>query len=179
MTASDRIMRHWIVWLENIHNSVTMLQLNVEGVKKKSWTKEVSYQKSQTTQTQPQEAKLFLVWFSSREFACLSYRNVECRPTRVMPLPVIGDCRAFPPWRSSMERLQGLDLSRPASRLFSTESPSNLFQTDRQTDFILWDAKIVKKRSSTKVLKSSGLDKEPCGTPVDATNPQTVGIEKF
>lgn len=62
------------------------------------------------------------------------YRNVECRPVRVMPFPVIGDCRVFPPWRSSIERLQGLDLSITASGLFSTESPSNLSHGEYRTN---------------------------------------------
>lgn len=51
-----------------------------------------------------------------------------------MPFPVIGDCRVFPPWRSSIERLQGLDLSITASGLFSTESPSNLSHGEYKTN---------------------------------------------
>lgn len=65
-------------------------------------------------------------FFSESMSVCVSYRIVECRPARVMPFPVMGDGRVLPPWRSSMERLQGLDLSITASGLFSTQSPSNL-----------------------------------------------------
>lgn len=70
----------------------------------------------------------------NHEPVCPPYRNVECRPVRVMPFPVIGDCRVFPPWRSSIERLQGLDLSITASGLFSTESPSNLSHGEYKTN---------------------------------------------
>lgn len=70
----------------------------------------------------------------NHETVCPPYRNVECRPVRVMPFPVIGDCRVFPPWRSSIERLQGLDLSITASGLFSTESPSNLSHGEYKTN---------------------------------------------
>lgn len=57
---------------------------------------------------------------------CALYRNVECRPTRVIPFPDTGDGRVLPPCRSSIERLQDLDLSITASGLFSRQSPSKL-----------------------------------------------------
>lgn len=66
------------------------------------------------------------------ERLCVSYRIVECRP-RVMPLPVMGDGKVLPPCRSSIERLQGFDLSIIASGLFSTRSPSNLLHRRKTT----------------------------------------------
>lgn len=54
------------------------------------------------------------------------YRIVECRPARLMPLPVMLDGRVPPLCRSSIERFQDLDLSKAPSVLFSTQSPSYL-----------------------------------------------------
>ncbi len=72
----------------------------------------------------------------NHSFVCASYRNVECRPARVIPFPVMGDGRVLPPCRSSIERLQGFDLSTTASGLFSKQSPSNLLhhESNRQNN---------------------------------------------
>lgn len=53
------------------------------------------------------------------------YRSVECRPERDTLLPT-GEGRLLPLCRSSIERLQGLDLSIEFSTLFSKLSKSNL-----------------------------------------------------
>lgn len=55
-----------------------------------------------------------------------SHLNVECLLDLEMLLPVTADERLFPPWRSSIDRLQGLDLSTELSVLFSELSPSYL-----------------------------------------------------
>lgn len=53
------------------------------------------------------------------------YRNVECLPEREMLLPT-GEGKLLPRCRSSIDRLQGLDLSMEFSTLFSKLSKSKL-----------------------------------------------------
>lgn len=53
------------------------------------------------------------------------HRKVECLPEREMLLPT-GEGKLLPRCRSSIERLQGLDLSIELSTLFSKLSKSNL-----------------------------------------------------
>lgn len=57
--------------------------------------------------------------------ASVPYRSVECLPEREALLPT-GEGKLLPLCRSSIERLQGLDLSIEFSTLFSKLSKSNL-----------------------------------------------------
>lgn len=68
----------------------------------------------------------------NRQCECGFYRIVECRPARVMLFPVMEEGRVPPPCRSSIERLQGLDLSITASGSFSADSPSNLLRHENK-----------------------------------------------
>ncbi len=61
-----------------------------------------------------------------------SHLIVECLLALEMLLPVTADERLFPPWRSSIDRFQGLDLSTVFSVLFSELSPSYLSNAQQQ-----------------------------------------------
>lgn len=61
-----------------------------------------------------------------------SHLIVECLLALEMLLPVTTDERLFPPWRSSIDRFQGLDLSTVFSVLFSELSPSYLSNAQQQ-----------------------------------------------
>lgn len=64
-------------------------------------------------------------------FVC-SHLIIECLLALEMLLPVTADERLFPPWRSSIDRFQGLDLSTVFSMLFSELSPSYLSNAQQQ-----------------------------------------------
>lgn len=61
--------------------------------------------------------------------ASVPYRSVECLPEREALLPT-GEGKLLPLCRSSIDRLQGLDLSMEFSTLFSKLSKSNLKETE-------------------------------------------------